>query len=1137
MTNERDEEEELKSVTFQNARSIFLARRRAEEALTRTREALWRQSELLRVTLASIGDAVITTDTDGRVVSVNAVAEELTGWRQDEAAGRLLAEIFRVVNEDTRDPIENPADRALKDGRVVGLANHTLLIAKDGAEVPIDDSAAPIRDEEGRVHGVILVFRSIAERRRAEIVQGRLAAIVQSSQDAIVSKNLDGEILSWNEGAEHLFGYTADEVVGKSITLIIPPDRQHEEQMILDRLRQGQRVEHYETVRLTKDGRHVDVSLTISPVRDSEGRIIGASKIGRDITARKRTEQRLRLQNKVTEMLSQAATLDEAATSILEVFCSESEWEVAALWYVDEAHAVMRCAQVCRAAGVSVPRFESATRERTFAKGAGLPGRVWASGVAQCIPDVVSDSNFPRASLAAVEGLHGAVGFPIMLRDQVLGVIEFFSHRVRPPEPDLLQMMTAIGSQIGQFIERKRAESALRESEQRFRLMASNVPSIIWTADRDGTITYANARWFEYCGLTAEENMRGWPELVLHPDDYDRCMTAWKAALRDGTPYEIEVRNRRHDGVYRWFVTRAVPAKGSDGEVVAWFGTTTDIHEQKEAEQSTQFLADASAALASLTDYESTLQRVASLAVPFFADWCAVDVLEGDGGVRRLAIAHVDPGKVQLMRDMQAKFPPRPESKYGVRQVLRTGQTQWAAVISDDMLSTVQQSAEQARLVRELGAKSYICVPMKSRSRTIGTLTFVTAESGRIYDADDVRAAEDLAHRAVIAIENATLLAALKDADRRKDEFLAMLAHELRNPLAPIRNAVGIFRAKGSPSPELRWAAEVIDRQVHHMTRLVDDLLDVSRITRGKIDLRKQVVDLGTVVNAAVEASRPIIEKWDHRLTVTLPEEPVRLNADPARLAQVLANLLNNSAKYTDQGGEISLAAEVVAGNVVISVRDNGIGIPRQELPRIFEMFTQMDHTIERSEGGLGIGLTLVRRLVELHGGVVEARSEGLNRGSEFIVRLPLSPATGTAAAGAGDGRETAAAPVRRILVVDDNQDAADSLGMLLRMSGNDVRTAHDGLEAVGSAATFRPDVVLLDLGLPKLSGYEVARRIRAQEGGARIVLVALTGWGAEEDRRRSQEAGFDHHMTKPIELDTLQRVLGDTSSRVPPRS
>jgi PAS domain S-box-containing protein len=409
------------------------------------------------------------------------------------------------------------------------------------------------------------------------------------------------------------------------------------------------------------------------------------------------------------------------------------------------------------------------------------------------------------------------------------------------------------------------------------------------------------------------------------------------------------------------------------------------------------------------------------------------------------------------------------------------------------------------------------------------TISPVRDRTGRIIGASKV--ARDITARK--AAEKA-----LQDADRRKDEFLAMLAHELRNPLAPIRNALQIFHAKGPPVPELQWARDVIDRQVRQMSRLVDDLLDVSRIGGGKIVLRKERVELAAVVSSAVEASRPLIEKWGHELTVTLPPEPVYLEADPTRLSQILVNLLNNAAKYTNQGGRVWLTAERQGDAVLIRVKDAGIGIPREMLPHIFEMFRQVDRTLERSQGGLGIGLTLVQRLVALHGGVVSAHSEGPGKGSEFTIRLPVAgEAGGQGPQGVADGDEQAVAPAGcRILVVDDNRDAADTLAMLLRMMGHEVHTAHDGLEAVGSASVFQPDVVLLDIGLPKLNGYEVARRLREQPGGGEVILIALTGWGQEEDRRRSREVGFDHHLTKPVELDELQRLLAQTKPGAPNR-
>ncbi|HEX9670479.1 MAG TPA: ATP-binding protein [Thermoanaerobaculia bacterium] len=373
---------------------------------------------------------------------------------------------------------------------------------------------------------------------------------------------------------------------------------------------------------------------------------------------------------------------------------------------------------------------------------------------------------------------------------------------------------------------------------------------------------------------------------------------------------------------------------------------------------------------------------------------------------------------------------------------------------------------------------------------------------------------------------------ALRQADRSKDEFLATLAHELRNPLAPIRNAVEILNRQGDASTESRWALEVIDRQMEQMTRLVDDLLDVSRITRDKLELRKERIELAGLVRAAVETSRPLLGAGGHRLTVAVPPRPIFVDADPTRLAQALSNLINNAAKYTPRGGHVAVTLEREGGEAAVTVRDTGIGIPAEMLPSIFEMFTQVDRSLERAQGGLGIGLTLAKRLVEMHGGTIAAHSEGPGRGSEFTIRLPIAAEAPRALPRPElrEERVRSSAPLR-ILVVDDNRDAAATLALLLELTGHDVRTAHDGLEALAAASEFRPDVVLLDIGLPKLNGYEVARRIRRQPRGQGVVLIAITGWGQEEDKRQSQDAGFDQHIVKPVEPGTLLKLLATFES------
>ena len=416
-----------------------------------------------------------------------------------------------------------------------------------------------------------------------------------------------------------------------------------------------------------------------------------------------------------------------------------------------------------------------------------------------------------------------------------------------------------------------------------------------------------------------------------------------------------------------------------------------------------------------------------------------------------------------------------------------------------------------------------LIVPLTSRAgHTLGYIHCSEKAGGR-FDDDDRAVLTQMAQMASIALENSRLYNEIRSNDLRKDEFLATLAHELRNPLAPIANSLQVLRAADG-SPHAAESRAVIERQVNQLVHLVDDLLDVSRVSRGKLELRRRPVRLSEVLQAAAETSRPSIDAHSHRLEIRLPDEEVWLDADLTRLAQVFANLLNNSAKYMEAGGEIVVEASA-GDDVVVKVRDTGIGIAPEMLPHIFDLFVQADRSLERAHGGLGIGLTLVRRLVELHGGSVSARSDGPGQGSEFVVRLPRR------AEGPGEAEPAAAGapatlPARRILVVDDNKDAVDSLALLLGIAGQTVATARDGLEALTQVEQFAPEVIILDIGLPGLNGYEVARRIRAMPGQEGVVLVALTGWGQDDDRRRTEEAGFDHHLVKPVDFDALKRLL-----------
>jgi PAS domain S-box-containing protein len=415
--------------------------------------------------------------------------------------------------------------------------------------------------------------------------------------------------------------------------------------------------------------------------------------------------------------------------------------------------------------------------------------------------------------------------------------------------------------------------------------------------------------------------------------------------------------------------------------------------------------------------------------------------------------------------------------------------------------------------------------PIRDQNGQIAGAVLVFREITARKQEEEIRQAQ---HAQLVAATDA-----LREADHAKDEFLATLAHELRNPLAPIRNAVQILQSRNLSESEVSWSRDVIGRQAGVMALLLDDLLDVSRITRRKLELRRERIAIDSVVANAVETSGPLFRAAGHSLTLDCPSDPVYVDADPIRLAQVIANLLNNAAKYTDPGGKILLSVRKEGGEAVVSVRDNGIGISPEMLPRIFEMFSQATPALARSQNGLGIGLALVRGLVELHGGTVAAHSDGAGKGSEFVVRLPSVTASSDGVAESSATRPTPppASSARRVLVAEDNTDAAESLVLLLRLERHDVEVAHNGRRAVEVADTFRPEVVLLDIGLPELNGYEVARRIREQPWGKSMTLVALTGWGQEEDRRAAEEAGFDHHFVKPLDPAVLLRLLADVDT------
>jgi signal transduction histidine kinase/CheY-like chemotaxis protein len=445
-------------------------------------------------------------------------------------------------------------------------------------------------------------------------------------------------------------------------------------------------------------------------------------------------------------------------------------------------------------------------------------------------------------------------------------------------------------------------------------------------------------------------------------------------------------------------------------------------------------------------------------------------------------------------------------------------------------VSFVQKSTDPAHeVLKSLGLRAYACVPLVASERLLGTLSFGSSQRD-LFEADELEFMRTVTRYLTVAYERLRLVRELREADRKKDDFIALLAHELRNPLAPLRNGLAVMRIASADAAAVGRARTIMERQLSHMVRLIDDLLDVSRISLNKMQLRRSRVLLNDIMSSAVETARPTVDAAEHELIVTLPSEPIALDADLTRLAQVFGNLLTNAAKYTPKHGRIHFSAELQGESVLIAIEDNGIGLRPESLRSIFGMFSQVDHSVERSTGGLGIGLALVKGLTEMHGGSVRAESAGPGQGSRFTVCLPLASAPSEERV--KPERALIDKSRRCILLADDNRDSAESLATMLRLSGNDVHIAHDGIEAVERAEAVRPEVILMDVGMPRLNGYDATRRIRAHDWGRSIIIIALTGWGQESDRRQSREAGCDEHVVKPVDPAQLGELIEELCGR-----
>ena len=972
------------------------------------------------------------------------------------------------------------------------------------------------------------VFADITERKRMELNASRLAAIVESSDDAIIRKNLDGIIETWNAGAERMFGYTAQEAIGKPVTLLMPPERADEEPGILARIRRGERIDHYDTVRRRKDGSLVDVSLSISPIVDAGGNVVGASKIARDITGRKRINAMLRESDerqafllRLSDALRGERDEDAIANIALGFLAGHLDLDRA---YVGRGHSGEELAVIgpefhrddLKPIAGSVHTSDFPATDRLFKQ------RTLA------VNDVASDpalSERDRQSLAAIDlaafvclGLrNGEAG---LTRALVAG-----SATPRTWTSGEIALVEEVAERTWTAIDRVRADAALRASEHRYRRLFNSIDEGFCTIE---VLFDENGKPFDYRFLSANaafEQQTGLHDAIgrrmraMVPGHEPHWFEIYGRIARTG---EAERFEQRAEALGRWYEVFAFPL-GPPNQLGILF---KDVLERKRAESNLALLDSISREIAIRSNPDDIMWVVGSRANTWldvsaciFAD---VDEARGEVTIHHGWNARDVPSLKQTFRLADYLSP----------EFVRASRAGEMVVVRD----TVTDDRTDAAACAQLQVGAFITVAFHRDGHWVACLG-VADSKPRDWREDEIAVVRQIADRVIPRIERARAEVALGEREaelqrvsRAKDEFIAMLSHELRNPLAPIATTLQLMKLR-APDVLVRERG-VIEDQVRHLTGLVNDLLDVARITSGKVDLESEHVDIADVVTAAVETTQDAMETNRQSLHVQAQAGLV-VSGDRRRLVQVLVNLLTNAAKYSPPDRNVWLSATAENGEVVLRVRDQGQGIAADLLPRIFESFTQGRQSLDRSRGGLGLGLAIVRNLVTLHGGSVSAASDGAYKGSEFAVRLPrlvdgstvsVAPAT-QAEPASGEPADAGAAGIK-VLIVDDYAPAADSLAMLLQEMGYRTHVVNDGAAALQAVKTFKPQVALVDIGLPVIDGYEVAQTVRRMPGGDRLPLIAVTGYGQPGDHARVMDAGFDEHVVKPLDASRISELI-----------
>jgi PAS domain S-box-containing protein len=866
-------------------------------------------------------------------------------------------------------------------------------------------------------------------------------------------------------------------------------------------------VPSFDTVRRHASGALIPVALTVSPIRDRDGRIVGASKMARDLSARQRVEARDRF----------LVALDDAVRPLAD----PGEITFTAATALGQHLGVNRCAYATVAddaddedtflvTGNYRDGVPSVVGRYTFKQFGDAFLRLLRSGQPYVVADSTADERVTEADRPsyAAAAIRAVVCVPILKQSRLVAALAVHSAHPRQWQPDEVELVQRVASRCWESIERARVTQELEESEHLFRALANSIANLAWMARPDGWIYWYNDQWYAYTGTTPAE-MEGWGwERVHDPAVLPEVKARWQASIESGIPFEMVFPLRGADGTCRRFLTRVNPVRDSRGQVSHWFGTNTDVEDERRTTEANVVLRERE----HLARREAELQK-RLLHSLFMQAPTLIAVLRGPEHVVELANPPVcqvwgRPEHALLNRPL---FEVMPELRDQVLRsqlegVYRTG----VAHVGKESPATFTRQGGR----RETVYFNFVYSPFRNIAGQIEGIFLI---------------ASDVTEQVLAREQVNQLREAAEAANRAKDEFLAMLGHELRNPLSPMLTALQLMKLRGRDGSERERT--VIERQVNHLTRLVDDLLDVSRIARGKVELKEEIVEIADVVANAVEMTGPLLEQRMHTLQLEIPPSGLAVKGDPTRLSQVVSNLLTNAAKYTPPGGRIRASAGSDNGEIVLGIRDSGIGISADVLPRIFDLFVQERQPIDRSQGGLGLGLTIVRNLIERHGGTVAALSDGPGTGSEFIVRLPKA-ADGGLPLARGQVHAARADAIRidhdspKILVVDDNEDAAEMLAAALGAKGYPTRVAHDAPAGLRIAAEFRPTIAFLDIGLPVMDGYELAARLREMPGLAGIRLIALTGYGQESDRQKTSAAGFQHHLVKPVDFGAVEALI-----------